>query len=109
MTLFAPANEAFALIDLATLSCLWDDLIQLTSLLSYHVLPQVVHTGYIEDGVYNEVATVQGTALTIMAQSGVIMINDQATVIDSNMLAYNGVVHGIDRVLTLNSATCLTA
>ncbi len=96
-TVFAPTDEAFAALPEGTL----DELLmdensdQLTSILTYHVVPGAVMSGDLENGM--EVETVQGETLTIMTEGGVTV--NGATVTTADIKASNGVIHVIDAVL----------
>lgn len=99
-TVFAPTNDAFAALPDGTL----DDLLlpenkdQLTSILTYHVVPQEAMAADLEDG--QTLTTVQGDELEVgVADDGTVTIND-ATVTTADVDASNGVVHVIDGVLT---------
>jgi transforming growth factor-beta-induced protein len=97
-TLFAPTNTAFEALDAATVDFLTSDdgAVMLNSILEYHV----VSGSATSDMVMNDmtVATVQGDMVTFMVEGGTVKVND-ATVVVADMLAFNGVTHGIDKVL----------
>jgi uncharacterized surface protein with fasciclin (FAS1) repeats len=66
----------------------------LTSILTYHVVAgNVLST----DVVAGDAPTVEGSTLALATDMGV-MVND-ATVIQADVLASNGVIHVIDKVL----------
>lgn len=97
-TVFAPDNDAFAAVPKATL----DDLLkpenkeQLTSVLTYHVVPGKAMAADLTDG--QELTTVQGDKLKVKIVGDKVMIND-ATVALADVAASNGVIHAIDAVL----------
>jgi uncharacterized surface protein with fasciclin (FAS1) repeats len=93
-TVFAPTDEAFAKVPQETLDALLADKEALTSVLTYHVVPGRVLAADVAAG---EVATVEGSNITITVDGGV-KIND-ANVIATDVLATNGVIHVIDAVL----------
>lgn len=64
-------------------------------MLTYHVVPGRITSAQITDG--SEQKTVEGSVLKIVVNGGVI-VND-ATVIQADVEAENGVIHVIDRVL----------
>lgn len=100
LTCFIPNNAAFQRIggNLANLS-----MAELTSILSYHVVPGVV--GYSTDLTNGtSLTTLNGTNVTITLEGGNVYV-DSARVIRPNVLVRNGVVHVIDRVLNPNNAT----
>ncbi len=69
---------------------------QLVAILTYHVVPGKAMSGDIA-GKAMQVATVQGQDLAINAQEGVRV--NEATVIQADVEASNGVIHVIDTVL----------
>ncbi len=95
-TVFAPTNEAFAalpagLVDALLLPENKDALVQI---LTYHVVAGKVMAA---DVVAGDVPTVQGTNLTITTDGGVKVFD--ANVIQTDVVASNGVIHVIDQVL----------
>ena len=97
-TVFAPTDEAFAALPEGTV----DDLLKpenrdtLTAVLTYHVVPGKVMA---EDAMAADSATtVQGQDISITTMDGRVMVND-ATVIQPDIEASNGVIHVIDGVL----------
>jgi uncharacterized surface protein with fasciclin (FAS1) repeats len=95
-TVFAPTNDAFAalpagLVDALLLPENKDALVQI---LTYHVVPGRVLAADVTAG---DVPTVQGTNLTITTDGGVKVFD--ANVIQTDVLASNGVIHVIDQVL----------
>lgn len=93
-TVFAPSDEAFAKVPKEQLEALLKDKAKLTQVLTYHVVPGKVMAGDVKAG---KVPTVQGGALTVSTQGGVSV--DQAKVVKTDIVADNGVIHVIDRVL----------
>ena len=96
-TVFAPTDEAFAKIPKAQLDALLADKAKLTSVLTYHVVPGKVMAKDVKAG---KVPTVEGASLTVATQGGVSV--DQAKVIKTDIVADNGVIHVVDRVLMPN-------
>jgi len=100
-TVFAPTEEAFAAaleaLDMTAEELLADTEL-LTSVLTYHVLPEEVpaETVVTLDG--ESVATVNGADVTITVDGDTVMVND-ATVVQTDIEASNGVIHVIDTVL----------
>ncbi len=95
VTIFAPSNEAFAALDQAVLSDLLADPAQLSEVLLYHVVPDVVMSADITDGA---VDTLQGSPVMIAVNKGAVTVNG-AAVSEADLTASNGVVHVIDQVL----------
>lgn len=97
-TVFAPTNDAFAALPEGTL----DQLLQpenqetLAQILTYHVLPLEVPAADVMPG---DVETVAGAPITITVDdAGNVMVNE-ATVVQTDVEASNGVIHVIDQVL----------
>lgn len=94
-TVFAPTDDAFAKIPKADLDALLKDKAALTKVLTYHVVPGKVLAQDVKPG---EVATVEGSALTVSAKDGKVMV-DNAMVVQTDVMADNGVIHVIDSVI----------
>jgi uncharacterized surface protein with fasciclin (FAS1) repeats len=95
-TVFAPTDEAFALIPEADLNALLADKEALTAVLTYHVVAGKV---YAKDVVnLTSAQTVNGQSVEIQVMDGKVMI-DGATVVSTDIEASNGVIHVIDRVI----------
>jgi len=94
-TVFAPTDEAFAKIPKADLDALLNDKSKLTTVLTYHVVPGRVMAKDVKAG---PVTTVQGSAVTVKAAGGKVMV-DNATVTRTDIIADNGVIHVIDTVI----------
>lgn len=97
LTVFAPTDEAFAKIPKADLDALLKDKAKLSAVLTYHVVSVQVLAKDVKAG---EVATVQGSALTITTDGGV-KVNG-AKVVGTDVMASNGVIHVVDTVLLPN-------
>ncbi len=96
-TVFAPTEEAFAALPEGTLEqLLADPQGQLTQILLYHVVPGQVLAADVSDGL--EAATAQGAPVNFTVADGKVMIND-ANVVATDVLASNGVIHVIDKVI----------
>jgi len=93
-TVFAPSDEAFAKVPKEQLDALLMDKARLVQVLTYHVVPSQVMAKDVKAG---PVPTVQGQPLTVATQGGVSV--DQAKVVKTDIVASNGVIHVIDRVL----------
>jgi len=93
-TVFAPSDDAFANLPDGFIDSLTEE--QLTDILSYHVLSQVVlSTGLQPQGT---ATTLTGESLWIESDNGV-TINDASTVTTADIEASNGVIHAVDAVL----------
>lgn len=97
-TVFAPTDEAFANLPDGTL----DELLKpenkdkLASILTYHVVAGKVTSDKVVE--MNSAKTVNGKDVSISVADGSVMIND-ATVIKTDVMASNGVIHVIDKVI----------
>lgn len=98
-TVFAPTDEAFAKIPKSTLNSLLkpENKDKLAAILKYHVVSGSVMASQVIG--MNEASTVQGEEIDIKVKDGKVMLNDSATVIKTDIVASNGVVHVIDTVL----------
>jgi uncharacterized surface protein with fasciclin (FAS1) repeats len=102
-TVFAPVNDAFAALPAGTVDTLLapENQVQLTSVLTYHVVPSKVLSSDLSDGM--TVTTVQGQSLTVGVQGDAVTLTDAsgntASVVQADVEAGNGVVHVIDHVL----------
>ena len=92
-TVFAPTDAAFGAIDAGELTAN-DDL--LNEVLTYHVVPQAITAGDIQDG--QTVTTLEGDTLRFSVSDGTVQVNG-ATVTRADIEATNGVVHKVDGVL----------
>ncbi len=95
-TVFAPTDEAFEQLPDGTLEYLLQPENQevLQQVLSYHVLPNKVTSSEISGG---SIDSLRGGLATAVTDSGVVINN--ASVINPDIEASNGVVHGVNRVL----------
>jgi uncharacterized surface protein with fasciclin (FAS1) repeats len=103
-TVFAPTDDAFGKVPAATLTSLKGDKKQLTSVLTYHVVPGKVMAADLKkladkDG-YVTVKTVEGSDLKLhLAGDKVHVGSDFANVTKADVAASNGVIHVIDKVV----------
>lgn len=94
-TVFAPTNAAFEAVGSTVEELLKpENKDKLTTVLTYHVVPGKVMSTDLAAG---DVATVEGSNVTVNLDNGV-MIND-ATVTMADIDTSNGVIHVIDKVL----------
>nr|WP_229805184.1 fasciclin domain-containing protein [Alteromonas halophila] len=97
-TVFAPTNEAFNTLPDGTLEMLLkpENKDELKKVLTYHVLAQKVSA---KQAMKTDTArTVEGSEITLMTSMGKVMVNN-ANVIKADVMASNGVIHVIDKVL----------
>ena len=96
-TVLAPTDDAFAKIPAETLNALLADVDALTNVLTYHVIAGEVPAATVVT--LPSATTLQGSDVTIaVAGDGTVTIND-ATVLITDILTTNGVIHVIDTVL----------
>lgn len=97
-TVFAPTDEAFAHLPAGTVESLLkpENKDKLVSILTYHVVPGAVKAGDIAGKRLN-VATVQGQNIHVNGVDGVKV--NKSNVVTADIMASNGVIHVIDRVL----------
>jgi uncharacterized surface protein with fasciclin (FAS1) repeats len=96
-TVFAPTDEAFAALPKGTLEKLLkpENKAVLVKLLTYHVVSGEVLAKALKAG--NQV-TVEGNPVTVKLNGKQVMINN-ARVVQSDVVASNGVIHAIDKVI----------
>ena len=100
ITVFAPADKAFARMNPADRSALDDPqrLAQLRALLLYHLVDRRLSA--FELKMEKPYGTVGGKKVEFLDMGGSLMIND-AFIDTTNIRASNGLIHAIDKVLTL--------
>jgi transforming growth factor-beta-induced protein len=97
-TVFAPTDAAFAKLPAGTIEDLLkpENIDQLTAILTYHVVPGAVTADQVVS--LTEAATVNGQSIAISMANSNVMV-DGATVIATDIMASNGVIHVIDSVI----------
>ncbi len=95
-TLFAPTDDAFADLPEGSLEEILADPAQLEPFLLYHVVPGE----YLAADLVTEtsLATAQGSDLPVTVEGETVTVGD-ATIVESDIAAGNGVIHVIDQVL----------
>ncbi len=99
-TVLAPTEEAFAAA-LEALGVTAEELLanpDLASILTYHVIPGNLLAADVVGAAGTDVATVNGATVAITVDGETVMVND-ATVVQTDIVASNGVIHVIDTVL----------
>ena len=96
-TVFAPTDDAFAAagIDLSTFDT-DEENATLSDILLYHVVSGAVASSDVTDGMSAE--ALNGDDLAFTVSDGSVMVND-ATVTSADVMASNGIIHVIDKVL----------
>ncbi len=101
-TVFAPTDKAFGALPAGTVDSLLKDIPQLKSILTYHVVSGRVLAGDIPMSKGDKPSampkTVQGKTLTITRTKDGVMVNG-ARVIKADIIAGNGVIHVVDKVI----------
>jgi len=96
LTIFAPTDDAFAKLSEGTLDLLLQDIPKLKKIVTYHLASGDVRSDDLVQ--INEAETFEGSILVIESADGAIKVND-ANVLQTDILADNGVIHVIDAVL----------
>jgi uncharacterized surface protein with fasciclin (FAS1) repeats len=95
-TVFAPTDEAFAALGEGTIAALLADKEKLAGILTYHVAPMALTAKQVLGA--KGIETVNGQTAAITEVDGQAMI-DQARIIKTDIVASNGIIHVIDRVI----------
>ena len=98
-TVFAPTDEAFAALPEGTVETLLlpENKEQLIAVLTYHVVPGSVMASDVMNKQLNA-KTVEGSTVRINALQGGVKV-DGANVVAADIVADNGVIHVIDKVI----------
>lgn len=98
-TVFAPTDEAFAKLPAGTVESLLkpENKEKLKSILLYHVVSGNVPASKVVKLDGQSVKTLQGNSIKVHTKDGVRV--DNATVVKTDVMATNGVIHVIDSVL----------
>lgn len=97
-TVFAPTDDAFAKLPKGTVEMLLkpENKARLVQVLTYHVVPGMVPAEKVVG--LKSADTLAGQRVDIAVRNGKVMI-DNAAVVTPDVMASNGVIHVIDRVL----------
>jgi len=97
-TVFAPTNAAFDKLPKGTLKSLLEPQHKsvLKTILLYHVIKSKVMTTELKPG---KVMTMEGSKLDVAKQDGKVYVNEASEVTGADIIASNGVIHVVDRVL----------
>ncbi len=103
-TFFVPNNDAWSdYFNLHNHSSLKDvDDQTLEEIFEYHILPVLKMTETFENGIMNEQdTTVNGDRLLLDISNGLdqVLINNRSEIVESDIEAWNGVIHVVDQVL----------
>lgn len=94
-TIFAPADSAFAKLSTDDKEALFEDKTKLAKVVGHHVVPGKTTVAEVKPG---EVQTIEGSSLSVKSDNGMVRV-EGASVIQSDLVADNGVIHIIDSVL----------
>lgn len=107
LTVFAPTNAAFSALltelGASSLNDIPNDV--LTSVLLYHVLGEQKTDAQLANGYYNTLAAGPSSGLTLSLYKNASKLNNRATITATNVMADNGVIHVIDKVILPLSIT----
>jgi uncharacterized surface protein with fasciclin (FAS1) repeats len=97
-TVFAPTNKAFAELPQGTLEMLLkpENKEKLVAVLTYHVVAGSYPAAKVKDGMAPK--TVEGSTIEIHVHDGGVKVN-KSRVVKADVMASNGVVHVIDKVM----------
>jgi len=95
-TVLAPTDEAFSRLPEDLLDTMLADIPELKRVLMYHVIFGDARLEDLQE--IDEAPTGEGSIVAVEHADGQVKVND-ATVIESDILTDNGVIHIIDRVL----------
>jgi uncharacterized surface protein with fasciclin (FAS1) repeats len=96
LTVFAPTDAAFAKVPKAALAALAKDKAKLKAVLLYHVVKGKVTAGQVVE--LKSAKTLEGGSLSIRVAGGKVYVNG-ARVTTPDVMASNGVIHVINKVL----------
>ncbi|MBE9177288.1 fasciclin domain-containing protein [Oculatella sp. LEGE 06141] len=95
-TVLAPTDDAFKQLPDGTLDSLLNDLPKLKRILMYHIVSGDMRADDLAQ--IDEAPTEEGSVLAVEHSNGSVTINS-AHILKTDILAENGVIHVIDRVL----------
>jgi uncharacterized surface protein with fasciclin (FAS1) repeats len=95
-TVFAPTDAAFAKVPKSTVNALLADKAKLRSVLLYHVVPGKVTAAQVTG--LSSAKTASGKKVRIRVKGKSVFVND-AKVTKADVMASNGVIHVVNRVL----------
>ena len=98
-TVFAPTDAAFAKVPKSTLAKLGKDKALLKSVLLYHVVSGKVPASTVVTLNGKTAKTVNGAPVKISVKGGKVYLNGSTQVTKTDVMASNGVIHVINKVL----------
>jgi len=97
LTVFAPTDAAFAALPAGTLDGLLKDPAALKKILLYHVVSGAVTADQVVG--LTSATSVEGSPIAISVKDGAVYLNGSAQVVTPDVMASNGVIHVIDKVI----------
>jgi len=97
-TVFAPTDDAFALLGEEAIAELLADTDKLTNILTYHVISSEVNAAAATAAVGTTVEMLNENSVGLSLSGNDLLVN-ASTVIDPDFMASNGIIHAIDAVL----------
>jgi uncharacterized surface protein with fasciclin (FAS1) repeats len=98
-TVFAPTNAAFAKLPTATLNAVGKDPALLKKVLTYHVVNGKAPAAKVVTLNGKTVKTLAGPTVRVSIRGGKVYLNGSSQVTKTDVMASNGVIHVINRVL----------
>jgi uncharacterized surface protein with fasciclin (FAS1) repeats len=96
-TVFAPTDAAFAALPAGTLDGLLADPEALKKVLLYHVVSGKVTADQVVG--LTSATSVESSPIKVAVKDGTVYLNDTAQVVTTDVMASNGVIHVIDKVI----------
>jgi uncharacterized surface protein with fasciclin (FAS1) repeats len=96
-TVFAPTDAAFAALPAGTLDGLLKDPAALKKVLLYHVVSGSVTSDKVVG--LSSAPSVEGSPIAISVKDGTVYLDDASKVVTPDVMASNGVIHVIDKVI----------
>jgi len=96
-TVFAPTDAAFAKLPAGALDALLANPASLKAVLTYHVLSGEVPARQVLD--LQTATPIEGEPISIAVSGGGVVLNGSANVVQTDLMASNGIIHVIDAVL----------
>jgi len=104
LTVFAPTDDAFAMLGQVTIDALLLDIDRLTNVLTYHVIADAAVDSIAATAAYGtNITMANGDSAAVDVVDGVIKVNG-SNIIIKDIVAANGIIHVIDAVLAPPSA-----
>jgi uncharacterized surface protein with fasciclin (FAS1) repeats len=98
-TVFAPTNAAFAKVPKSTLDAVAEDRALLKTVLTYHVVKGKVPAAKVVTLNGRSVKTLAGQNVRVSVRGGKVFVNGSSRITKIDVMASNGIIHVIDRVL----------